>query len=379
MFTAPRRTAHCCHYNITIRLVRNVSVTLPSGSYTIVIEPGMLSRAGEALKQVTKSPKAAIITDSHVGELHLQALENSLNSAGIQTISAMIPAGEQHKNLMMLMPVYDQFLSARFERSVPVIALGGGVVGDMAGFVAATILRGVPLVQIPTTLLAMVDASVGGKTGVDHPVGKNLIGAFHQPIAVLIDPQTLATLPADELHNGLAECIKHDLIRDADSFGTLQEKIPAALNLDMNVLSELIAHNVAIKAKVVEADPFEKSERAHLNFGHTFGHAIESVSKFSYSHGQAVALGMCAASFVSHKLGYIDSGELGQIVSTIRSSELPARGLKMNLETVIETMGYDKKVKDGRLRLVLLEKIGRATIRDDVPRELIREALESIQ
>jgi len=359
--------------------VRSVHVNLPGVSYEISIEAGLLARAGEALKQVTKSPKAGIITDSHVGELHLQALENSLNSAGIQTICAMIPAGEQHKTLMMLMPVYDQFLEARFERSIPVIALGGGVVGDMAGFVAATILRGVPFVQIPTTLLAMVDASVGGKTSVDHPVGKNLIGAFHQPIAVLIDPQTLATLPADEMHNGLAECIKHDLIRDAGSFATLQEKISAALELDMDVLSELIAHNVAIKAKVVEADPFEKSERAHLNFGHTFGHAIESVSKFAYSHGQSVALGMCAASFVSHKLGYIDSAELGQIVSTIRRAELPVCGLKMDLETVIETMGYDKKVKDGRLRLVLLEKIGRAVIRDDVPRGLIREGLESIR
>jgi 3-dehydroquinate synthase len=249
----------------------------------------------------------------------------------------------------------------------------------MAGFVAATILRGVPFVQAPTTLLAMVDASIGGKTGVDHPLGKNLIGAFHQPIAVLIDPRTLASLPASEMQSGLAECIKHDLIWDADSFAHLQEKICAALALDMEVLGELIAHNVAIKAKVVESDPFEQGERAHLNFGHTFGHAIENVSKFSFSHGQSVALGMCAAGFVSQKLGYITAGELGQIVATIRSANLPAAGMKLDVDAVFDAMAFDKKVKDGRIRLVLLEKIGKAIVRDDMPGELIREALESIR
>ncbi len=318
------------------------------------------------------------MTDSHVGELHLRELENSLKSADFETIAATVPAGEQHKNLSMLLPVYDKFLSARIERSTPIVALGGGVVGDMAGFVAATILRGVPFVQIPTTLLAMVDASIGGKTGVDHPVGKNLIGAFHQPIAVLIDPQTLASLPASQLQSGLAECIKHDLIRDGQAFSQLEQKIERALKLDMEVLSDLIAHNVAIKAHVVEADPFEKAERAHLNFGHTFGHAIESTSKFSYSHGQSVALGMCAAAFVSEKLGYINPVERGMIVSTIHKAGLPTSGLKLDTSKVFDAMAFDKKVKDGRIRLVLLENIGKATIRDDVSAKLIREAIESL-
>jgi 3-dehydroquinate synthase len=358
--------------------VQCVSVNLPSGKYVISIEPGLLARAGPELRRISKSGKVAIFTDSHVGELHLQALENSLKSAGFETISATVPAGEAHKSLAMLMPVYDQFLSAKIERSTPIIALGGGVVGDMAGFVAATILRGVPFVQMPTTLLAMVDASIGGKTGVDHPVGKNLIGAFHQPIAVLVDPQTLASLPVAELRSGLAECIKHDLIRDAKAFGELEGKIDRAIKLDMDALSDLIAHNVAIKARVVEADPFENGERAHLNFGHTFGHAIESESKFSYSHGQSVALGMCAAAFVSEKLGYITSAERGRIVSTIQMAGLPTGGLKLDIGKVFQTMAFDKKVKDGRIRLVLLEKIGKATVREDVPSVLIREAIEAL-
>jgi 3-dehydroquinate synthase len=359
--------------------VQKVSINLPTGSYNITVDPGLLTRIGPELRQLTNSPKTGIVTDSHVGELHLQALENSLRSAGFETITATIPAGEQHKNLPMLLPAYDRFLSARIERTTPMIALGGGVIGDMTGLLAGTILRGVPFVQIPTTLLAMVDASVGGKTGVDHPVGKNLIGVFHQPIAVFIDPQTLTTLPPREMQSGLAECIKHDLIRDTHAFAKLDETIERVLKLDVDALTHFIAHNVAIKARVVEADPFEKAERAHLNFGHTFGHAIESVSNFSYSHGQSVALGMCAATYVSQNLGYISAADREKIISTIQKAGLPTGGLKLDIGKVFETMAFDKKVKDGRIRLVLLEKIGRAMILDDVPPGLIREALESLR
>lgn len=364
------------HYNSRVSCV---SVNLPSGNYAITIGPGLLSCVGTELRQVTTSAKAGIVTDSHVVGLHLQALEESLKSAGFQTISATIPAGEQHKTLSMLLPVYDRFLSAKIERSTPILALGGGVIGDMTGFLAATILRGVPFVQVPTTLLAMVDASIGGKTGVDHVAGKNLIGAFHQPIAVFADPQVLATLPRTQLQGGLAECIKHDLIRDGNAFDRLDGQIERALNLDMSALSELIAHNVAIKARVVEADPFEKGERAHLNFGHTFGHAIESVSNFSYSHGQSVALGMCAASHVSRKMGHINAGDHDRIVATIRKAGLPTGGLTLDANKVLGAMRFDKKVKGGRIRLVLLESIGRATIRDDVGEPLILEAIRSLE
>jgi 3-dehydroquinate synthase len=359
--------------------VLTVPVNLRTGRYDVSIEAGLVERTGQMLRRLSKSAKAGIVTDTHVAELHLPALENSLKSAGFQTITATVPAGEQHKTVSMLLPMYDQFLSAGIERSTPIVAFGGGMVGDMAGFLAATILRGVPLVQVPTTLLAMVDASVGGKTGVDHAVGKNLIGAFYQPIAVFADPQVLTTLPVRELQNGLAECIKHDLIRDAEAFATLDEKIAGVLNLDMAVLPDLIAHNVAIKAKVVEADPLEKDERAHLNFGHTFGHAIESASNYSYSHGQSVALGMCAAAYVCRKLGTIDAADEARIVSTIRTAGLPVGGLRVEVDKVCQTMAFDKKVRDGRIRLVLLEKLGKAMVRQDVPAELIREAVEALK
>ncbi len=359
--------------------MHSVPVNLPSGNYNVSIESGLVARIGAELRQLTTSAKAAVVTDSRVAGLHLPALEESLKSAGFQTISVTIPAGEQHKTLPMLLPVYDRLLSAKIERSTPILALGGGVIGDMAGFLAATILRGVPLIQVPTTLLAMVDASVGGKTGVDHATGKNLIGAFYQPIAVFADPQTLSTLPKPQLQNGLAECIKHDLIRDGQAFDRLAGKIEGVLNLDIPVLTELIAHNVATKARVVEADPFEKGERAHLNFGHTFGHAIESVSNFSYSHGQSVALGMCAASYVSRKLGHISDADRERIIATIREAELPIGGLTLDVNKVLETMRFDKKVKNGRIRLVLLESIGRATIRDDVADALIVEAVNSLK
>jgi 3-dehydroquinate synthase len=356
-----------------------VSVKLPSASYDITVRPGLLRDAGAMVAKITPARKAAIITDSHVGSLHLPALQDSLRLAGFETFVATIPAGEQYKTLATLMPVYDQLLIAKIERGTPILALGGGVVGDMAGFVAATVLRGVPFVQIPTSLLAMVDASVGGKTGVDHTTGKNLIGAFHQPIAVMIDPDVLKTLPPRELRSGLAECIKHDLIRDADAFDKLPAELPAILALDSAALTKLIAHNVAIKARVVEADPFEKGERAHLNFGHTFGHAIESVSNFSYAHGEAIALGMCAAAFTSARLGLIDETSRQRVVAAIAQAGLPTGGLALNIDSVIDTMFFDKKVKAGRIRFVLLEKIGRAIIRDDVPAQIVREALESLR
>jgi 3-dehydroquinate synthase len=359
------------------RAVQSVSVNLPSGKYAVSIGAGLLAGVGAELRKLSSSAKAAIVTDSHVGAIHLSALESSLKSAGFETMSATIPAGEQHKTMAMLLPVYDQFLSGKIERSTPVLALGGGVIGDMAGFLAATILRGVPFVQVPTTLLAMVDASIGGKTGVDHAQGKNLIGAFHQPIGVFADPQTLATLPEGQIQSGLAECIKHDLIRDRNAFAGLNTVIERVLKMDMAALSELVAHNVAIKARVVEADPFEKGERAHLNLGHTFGHAIESVSRYSYSHGQSVALGMCAAAYVSQKLGYDVDRE--RIAATIQKAGLPTTGMTLDPNRVFEAMHFDKKVKGGRIRLVLLESIGKAVVRDDVAAPLILEGIESLK
>lgn len=320
-----------------------------------------------------------MVTEPAVGSLYLDAVTASLKKAEFEPIVATIPGGEDHKSFKTVADLYDQFLPARIDRNTPVIALGGGVVGDTAGFAAATLLRGVPLVQMPTTLLSMVDASVGGKTGVNHSVGKNLIGAFHQPIAVLIDPEVLKTLPPRELRSGLAECIKHEIIRDAEGFGRLEKNIPRALALDVNYLAELIAHNVAIKARVVEADPFEKAERAHLNFGHTFGHAIENVSNYSYTHGECVALGMVAASYTAMKLKMIKDDVRQRIVSLIDKAGLPTRNLTLDVDTVANAMGFDKKVKAGKLRFVLPDRIGHVVIRDDVPPELVKEAIGSLK
>jgi 3-dehydroquinate synthase len=297
----------------------------------------------------------------------------------MEPVIATIPAGEDHKTIADLSGVYDVLLGARVERSTPMLALGGGVVGDMTGFVAATVLRGVPFVQIPTTLLAMVDASVGGKTGINHAVGKNLIGAFHQPIAVLIDPSVLKTLPPREVQGGLAECIKHDIIRDAEGFARLEKDIHRALDLDVDYLSRLVLHNVAIKARVVESDPFERGERAHLNFGHTFGHAIETVSHYSYSHGQCVALGMVAAARMAVNLGMLDQQSNKRIESVIRSAKLPVSGLKLATADIVDAMIYDKKVKAGKVRFVLPDRIGHVVIRDDVPIEYVTRAVDSLR
>ena len=351
-----------------------------SGSpYDIVVRPGLLARAGEVLRGLTRSSRLAVVTDTEVGPRFLGEFERSLRGAGFDVVTATVPAGEEHKTIQTIASIYDQLFAKTVERSTPVVALGGGVIGDMAGFVAATILRGVPFVQVPTTLLSMVDASVGGKTGVNHAVGKNLIGAFHQPIAVLIDPEVLRTLPARELRSGLAECIKHDIIRDADGFARLENEIGRALKLDIDYLAELVAHNVAIKARVVEADPFEKGERAHLNFGHTFGHAIETVSHYSYAHGECVALGMVAAARCAAGLGMIDRPSEERITSVIRKAELPTGGMKLGVDEVIAAMSFDKKVKAGKIRFILPDRIGHVVIRDDVPAEQVRRAVESLR
>jgi 3-dehydroquinate synthase len=357
---------------------QTVRVELGPQSYNITVSPGLLTRIGSALALLFSPRKVAIITDATVAPLHLQTLQNSLEHSGFPSIVSVLPAGEAHKTLADLHVCYDVLLQNNVERSTPIIALGGGVVGDMAGFVAATVLRGVPFVQIPTTLLAMVDASVGGKTGINHAVGKNLIGAFHQPAAVLIDPQVLSTLPPRELRGGLAECIKHDLIADVAGFTELERNVGRALRLDIDYLAALIAHNVSIKAKVVAADPFEKGVRAHLNFGHTFGHAIETVSGYAYSHGESIALGMMAAAYASVQMKSLDEPSRLRIKKLIEQAGLPVAGLKLDPQKIVDAMLFDKKVSAGKVRFILLDGIGKAAIRSDVPPNIVRAAVESL-
>jgi 3-dehydroquinate synthase len=356
----------------------DVPVNLPDISYTVRIEPGLLTRVGPELGHLSTATKAIVVTDTNVAPLHLRTLSRSLDNAGIEPIVALLPPGEDHKTLNNLLPAFDTILAARIERSTPLLALGGGIVGDMAGFIAASVLRGIPLVQIPTTLLAMVDSSVGGKTGVNHAVGKNLIGAFHHPIAVFADPELLKTLPAGEYIGGLAECIKHEIIRDADGFAAFETNIDRILNLDPETLGELIAHNVRIKARVVEADPLENGERAHLNFGHTFAHAIERVSNHAYSHGHAVALGMVAAAGLAGDLGMLDHASVDRIINLIARTGLPIGSARLDPDAVVTAMSFDKKVKSSRIRFILPDRIGHVVIRDDVLPQNVLRAVQRI-
>ena len=357
-----------------------VRVNLTASPYDIHVGAGMLGNVGEHLRATNQSKAVALVYDANLPPSHRQRVAGSLSSAGFErVIDCRVPAGEDHKTVETAAKLYDMILRAGIDRQTPVVALGGGVVGDTAGFVAATVLRGVPFVQVPTTLLAMVDASVGGKTGVNHAVGKNLIGAFHQPVAVFADPEALRTLPQRELRGWLAECVKHDVIRDADGFVRLERNVERALALDMDYLTELVAHNVAIKARVVEADPFEKGERAHLNFGHTFGHAIETVSKYEYSHGESVALGMAAAARLATDLGMLADESRRRIVSVIERAGLPVRGLRLDTTAVVDAMAFDKKAKAGRLRFVLPDRIGNVVIRDDVPTDAVKRAVEALR
>jgi len=382
MGRAPAATS-CCRDGrgpfATIRPVPTVRVNLANAPYNVVVEPGVLSRISQWLSSLTSSKTAVAVFDSAVVNHYRGPLLASLAERFERVIDVAVPSGEDNKNVATVERLYDQVLRHHIDRRTPLFAVGGGVIGDTAGFVAATLLRGVPFVQVPTTLLAMVDASVGGKTGVNHPVGKNLIGAFHQPIAVFADPHTLRTLPPRELRGGLAECIKHDVIRDAEGFSKLEQNIGRAIALDMNYLTELVAHNVAIKARVVEADPFEQGERAHLNFGHTFGHAIENVSHYAYSHGESVALGMAAAAQLAVDLGMLDEPSRRRIVAVTEAAGLPARGLRLDTDAVVDAMAFDKKVKDGKLRFVLPDRIGHVVVKDDVPVAAVKRAVKAIR
>ncbi|MEX0774462.1 MAG: 3-dehydroquinate synthase [Phycisphaeraceae bacterium] len=361
-----------------------IALTLPHHRYDIRIEPGALAHLGDRAKQVVPHGRAALFMDAAVAATHGQAATDSLTKAGYQVVAHQVPSGEVHKTLDTVRRLYDVLLDARLERKSPVIALGGGVVGDTVGFVAATYLRGVPFVQCPTTLLAMVDASVGGKVGVDVPQGKNLIGAFHQPSLVVIDTDTLSTLPPRELRCGLAECVKHGVIRDAALFDWIADHVDDIRRLDGDTLVELVARNVQIKANVVMADEKETGERAHLNFGHTFAHAIETTTGYgaggSYQHGEAVALGMVAATRLAVDIRRCPAAVLGALVELLQKIGLPTRAEQLPATgKLMDAMLSDKKVAGGKVRLVLPDRLGAVSIVNDAPREAIVAAWDSLR
>ncbi len=357
-----------------------VSIALDHHAYDVTIEPGALGRLGAITRAAAPHERCALIADREVARLWGDAATSALVDVGYEVLRAELDPGEKHKTLATVARLYDVLLDARLERRSPVVALGGGVAGDTAGFVAATYLRGVPFVQVPTTLLAMVDSSVGGKVGVNVPQGKNLIGAFHQPCAVVADPGVLGSLPARELRCGLAECIKHGVIRDPTLLDFIHERAGALLGADPDAIGELVRRNVEIKAAVVIADEREAGVRAHLNFGHTFGHAIEaSVGFGEILHGEAVALGMLAASQLAVRLGLCDADLAGRVREVLEAVGLATSAALPSGDVLLEAMQLDKKVAGGRVRLVLPAGPGRVVIRDDVSSADVRAAWDSIR
>ena len=349
--------------------VQTLSVGLGERSYSIVIGAGLIDSA-ELLAQHVPHRDVLVVTNTVVGPLYAQRLEATLTRGlpGRRVVRAVLPDGEQHKSLESAGRLFDVLIGNRFGRDAAVLALGGGVVGDIAGFVAACYQRGIDLVQAPTTLLAHVDSSVGGKTAVNHPGGKNLIGAFHQPRGVVADTQLLSSLPPRELSAGLAEVIKYGLICDAAFFGWLESHIEALRALDAAALSYAIRRCCEIKAKIVARDEREQGERALLNLGHTFGHAIESATGYTqWLHGEAVAVGLLMAADLSRRLGQVSAAELARLRSLLARAGLPVRAPPIGAARALEYMRVDKKVKAGRVRLILMQGIGHATLSADYP------------
>jgi len=342
--------------------METVTVNLGSRSYPICIGRDLLAEVGPMLRaHHFPVGRAAVVTDSIVGKLYRDRIVETLEAAGFDPFVVEIPAGEEHKNLAWLAFLYDRLIDGRIERRSPLIALGGGVVGDMAGFAAATLQRGVPFVQIPTTLLAQVDASVGGKTAVNHPAGKNLIGAFYQPRLVVIDVETLRSLPKREFVAGLAEVIKYGVILSADLFTLIEEHLPRVLQLDSDLLTFVIKTCCQLKALVVEEDETESDYRAILNFGHTLGHAIESTTAYKqFLHGEAVAIGMAFATHLSYKRGLCSATVEQRVRKLLKKAGLPVDIPKdLKGEYLLFGLATDKKMAGGKVKFVCVEDFGK--------------------
>ncbi len=350
-------------------------VELGERSYPIHIGPGMLTR-GELLAPFVEGRKALIVTNSLVGPLYLETLQDTLDGLGVEHTYITLDDGEAHKTLSAVASIIDALVEQRCARDDILIALGGGVTGDIAGFAAAAYQRGIQWIQIPTTLLAQVDSSVGGKTGVNHTAGKNLIGAFHQPVCVLADLETLLTLDDRNYHAGLAEVIKYGLIVDSAFFAWLEQNLPALMGRNEAALGIAIERSCAIKAAIVGRDEQERGERALLNFGHTFGHAIEaSVGYGHWLHGEAVAAGMVMAAAMSVQMGLLTTEAFGRISALISAAGLPLTPPPVGAQTLLGHMQLDKKTQRGQIRLVLLREIGHAFVSADFPSEALQGTL----
>lgn len=358
--------------------MKTLQLELGDRSYPVFIGSGLLNNA-ELIADYVSGDQVVIISNETVAPLYMEkalALFSDFNSS-----SVILPDGEMYKTPKTLDEIFTALLENRRDRSVTLVALGGGVIGDMTGFAAACYMRGVSFIQIPTTLLSQVDSSVGGKTGVNHPLGKNMIGAFYQPKCVLCDTDTLETLPDRELSAGMAEVIKYGLIRDTEFIGWLEDNMPDLMNRDHTALVEAIYRSCLYKAEIVAADEREAGQRALLNLGHTFGHAIEAGMGYGkWLHGEAIAVGMIMAADLSRRLGWLSQTDQDRVTRLIASANLPVNGPKeLDSARMLELMAVDKKVQAGKLRLVLLRALGRAVVTDEFPRGLLMETLDSVR
>jgi 3-dehydroquinate synthase len=355
--------------------MESLRVALGSRSYPIHLGADLLGRP-ELYRPYLEGGSAAIVTNTVVAPLYLERVRQALTAAGARVTQVIVPDGERAKGWETLERVFDALLAARCGRDVLVVALGGGVVGDLAGFAAAVYQRGVPFVQVPTTLLAQVDSSVGGKTAINHARGKNMIGAFHQPRAVISDVATLDTLPDRELRAGFAEVIKHALALDAQFVHWLEAHMAELVSRERAALLHAIKRCCELKAEVIAADERETGVRALLNFGHTFGHAIELGAGYgAWLHGEAIAAGMVMGAELSARLGLIDEDSVARVRHLVSSAGLPVAGPALTPEALIELMAVDKKASQGKLRFVVLEDIGRAALRGAIDERMVREAI----
>lgn len=355
--------------------MRTVKVNLENRSYQVVVGAGILGQAGSWLKEVGIGDRLVIITNPVVQGLYGSGLRESLLADGFAVDILTVADGEEQKSLDVAGRLYNELTAVYAERATPILALGGGVIGDLAGFVAATYLRGVPLVQIPTTLLAQVDSSIGGKVAVNHGLLKNKIGAFYQPRLVLSDTAILKTLPVGEFANGMAEVIKSAVIRDRDLFTFIETNLDKVRGLDDTTMEEVVFRSAGIKARVVEQDEMDLGLRNILNFGHTIGHAIETVSDFGVEHGQAVAMGMVAAASIARRMGILEDSELARLRKVIEGAGLLVEMPRLDTEGVIKAMKHDKKMVGGKVRFVLPRAIGDVFVTDEVSLSLVEEVL----
>ena len=358
--------------------MKTLNLDLGARSYPIYIGADLL-RQPELLTRHIAARRVVVVSNETVAPLYLEKVRRGLEA--FSPLDVILPDGEQYKTLEVLNRIFDALLAARCDRKTTILALGGGVIGDMAGFAAACYQRGVPFIQVPTTLLAMVDSSVGGKTGVNHPLGKNMIGAFYQPRAVIIDTTTLNTLPDREMSAGIAEVIKYGLIRDPEFFGWIEANLDRLLQRDPKALSEAIYRSCQNKAEVVAADEHESGVRATLNLGHTFGHAIETGMGYgNWLHGEAVAAGMVMAADLSHRLGWLKESDVTRITKLIARARLPvAAPARLSVQQFLDLMAVDKKVLGGKLRLVLLKRLGEAVVTDDIPAAALNATLSTVR